>query len=1064
MRSWLFSVINTDRDSTIKHVGASKIISSTCHRKQQACAKPHHGKIVLVLAVRSAFGEGRPVPDVSTAVVLPTLARSPASPLVHVPSPGRPQRCRNASVLALGSTQRVSREQGRGLNMLKSHCFFTHSWPFCVINSGRDSTIERVDVSEAISRTGRLEQQTCAKSHHGTIVLMLEQRPASGEWRPVHEDSVVDVLPSHARPLLHPLVLVTPLRCPRPYPNVIILALRSAPRDLRGHSRPRMRNRGCAYLYALARDGAEQSFRMDTFTPFLVLVVLLTLSGTASSKQLPCSPLSHSPCTRPLSSAACSHVRRLWAAHQKAGRARFLGAMKDCCHDDCTVWQPLLGFQAELPIVKRHRRRYMLLSGGRRPLRLERHWPAHLARRGALWGHRGERIGEARNPGPAPSIEPRAACTAPLTRVDDSMMTSMWNFGMSLGSGGFGTVQTCRHPRTGAELAVKSIDKGRFAAFKSRRNSQLECQSECDILSRLQHPNIIRSFASFESHTTVYLIMEHIQGRDLLDVLMQNSALPEDAARRLFRQVAMAIAYMHGQNIVHRDVKPENVMVTASSASLKATLIDFGLARACNAPRGCLTFCGTPLYLAPELIATFRAEPHDPTRGYGMAVDAWSLGVLLYTTLCGVPPFDSDSDTLYDTIRMGHWSFDVPEWQGITVSAKSAVAQLMHIDPETRLDARVALTHLWLDCTSCQHPVLAEGYPLAPPLLAQPTVHARTSRATSDSRPSRVPCPSANVALQDVPPGCSRSDSSRKRTRSSANTEPWQAPRPRVSDRGYPDRSGDAQCRASPGGAKDRTSRDARIHRPPPSLSRTERNATTDPAAIEAVGSDSPDLRPSARALGAPPARRAQCRSASLPLFCILVALRRFARNDVPSVCFHKTCSPPFWTALYHQRAPMVDVLHSAAFALRNVSPEPSAPPCVRRIQGTPAVMQSQATVAEIPPRSPTTPCTRAPDGAFGRKALGRLLILPPRCRALPWDRRSLPCEMATPVGNRPRARGLPALLLALPCRTSERRRLRLELTPRPWPRGRRPPRRQLLRRPADSRMAIAPPRNSRRA
>ena len=151
-----------------------------------------------------------------------------------------------------------------------------------------------------------------------------------------------------------------------------------------------------------------------------------------------------------------------------------------------------------------------------------------------------------------------------------------------------------------------------------------------------------------------------------------------------FLQIVDAVSYIHRNNIAHRDLKPDNIMITSQhtlTADIK--IVDFGVARPSIKPQDCYTLCGTPHYSAPEVIACREDSAGSRRNGYGKKADVWSLGVILYIMLCGAPPFDEEG--LYSQIRLGILDFDIPAWSHVSNSAKELVRRLMKVDVGLRL-------------------------------------------------------------------------------------------------------------------------------------------------------------------------------------------------------------------------------------------------------------------------------------------------------------------------------------------------------------------------------------------
>jgi serine/threonine protein kinase len=185
-------------------------------------------------------------------------------------------------------------------------------------------------------------------------------------------------------------------------------------------------------------------------------------------------------------------------------------------------------------------------------------------------------------------------------------------------------------------------------------------------------------------------------GGDLFQLLVSKGAMVEESARTMFRQILLAVEYLHSKSIVHRDLKPENILLTRDGT---AKLSDFGLARMLDAAAALKTLCGTPQYVAPEIITLGSVGPSNALNGYSHAVDMWSLGVILYIMLSGEPPFDTELNptmSLYQQIETGTYEFPADLWDPVSPSAKDILVHLLEVDPNKRLTVSQALHHPWL--------------------------------------------------------------------------------------------------------------------------------------------------------------------------------------------------------------------------------------------------------------------------------------------------------------------------------------------------------------------------------
>ena len=172
------------------------------------------------------------------------------------------------------------------------------------------------------------------------------------------------------------------------------------------------------------------------------------------------------------------------------------------------------------------------------------------------------------------------------------------------------------------------------------------------LLERLHHPNVVSLLEWFQTSASVYMVFEFLPAGDLKRDTINNDAFTHEQARRLFRQVLAAVRYIHHVKVAHRDVKPENILLTTPDRSIAVPkLCDFGLARETLHPNACLTVCGTAMYLAPEIVVIARGHSSLAMTGYDYRVDMWSLGVTLCVLLWAAEPFSTEH--LFEDILAG---------------------------------------------------------------------------------------------------------------------------------------------------------------------------------------------------------------------------------------------------------------------------------------------------------------------------------------------------------------------------------------------------------------------------
>uniref|UniRef100_H3DK37 Serine/threonine-protein kinase DCLK2 n=1 Tax=Tetraodon nigroviridis TaxID=99883 RepID=H3DK37_TETNG len=264
-----------------------------------------------------------------------------------------------------------------------------------------------------------------------------------------------------------------------------------------------------------------------------------------------------------------------------------------------------------------------------------------------------------------------------------STILDRYKVGKVIGDGNFAVVRECVERSTGKEFALKIIDKVKCAGKEHL------IENEVAVLRKVKHPNIIMLMEEVDTSSELYLVMELIKGGDLFDAITSSAKYTEQDASIMVSNLAAALRYLHGINIVHRDVKPENLLVFEEPDGTKSLKLgDFGLATVVEGPL--FTVCGTPTYVAPEIIAE---------SGYGLKVDIWAAGVITYILLCGFPPFRSESnqqEDLFDQILLGQVDFPSPYWDSVTDSAKELIGKMLQVKVEVRYTAQDILSHPWV--------------------------------------------------------------------------------------------------------------------------------------------------------------------------------------------------------------------------------------------------------------------------------------------------------------------------------------------------------------------------------
>ena len=274
----------------------------------------------------------------------------------------------------------------------------------------------------------------------------------------------------------------------------------------------------------------------------------------------------------------------------------------------------------------------------------------------------------------------------------DKLFEQVYEKGDLLGEGGFALVFHCQHKENGKTYAVKEVIKEDYEHLSSRGVDAIRDEISC--LKQLkEYPHFVRLLDVFDEVERTYLIMEEMMGGDLLDKLAEIEVYPESAARKVSRTLLEAISFCHKRRIAHRDIKPENILLVKEDDISQVKLADFGCAKRWKRPNEMVTLCGSPQYVAPEVVGEQRAEGE----GYNAQCDLWSCGVVIFILLGGYAPFESeDEHELLDLICNADYEFDEEYWDDVSQQPKCLITQLLQVNPKKRWTARQALNSPWL--------------------------------------------------------------------------------------------------------------------------------------------------------------------------------------------------------------------------------------------------------------------------------------------------------------------------------------------------------------------------------
>lgn len=234
-----------------------------------------------------------------------------------------------------------------------------------------------------------------------------------------------------------------------------------------------------------------------------------------------------------------------------------------------------------------------------------------------------------------------------------------------MGKGGFGEVRLAEHRETGKKVALKIFLKSKLSLDEIGL-----CRHEIDTLKLCQHPNILRIYDVLENSEHLFIAMELLNGGTLLERLQKNpSYFTEQRVAKIVSQIAIALRYMHNIGVVHRDIKPDNILFADDKEDSIIKIADFGLATYLTPKETCKDYAGTIDYSAPELL---MGLPYDKT------VDIWGLGILTYMLLCGKLPIDSKIcfEVKKRQILMEEFDTEFGKWSHVSGPAKDFVKSM----------------------------------------------------------------------------------------------------------------------------------------------------------------------------------------------------------------------------------------------------------------------------------------------------------------------------------------------------------------------------------------------------
>ncbi len=239
------------------------------------------------------------------------------------------------------------------------------------------------------------------------------------------------------------------------------------------------------------------------------------------------------------------------------------------------------------------------------------------------------------------------------------------------------------HLLTSKEVVIKCIDLS-----SSDKDDVARADREIRVLQEVRGlPNVVEIYENVSNPPYNYIVMESLVGGNLLERL-ENRLFSEQDSKCAIKSVLTGLSNIHSKNVVHHNISLDNISFSTRDASDGLKLIGYSLAEFCLPHQTLTSSCGSPQYVAPEILCF---KPHD------QAVDMWSMGVVVYMMLSGKAPFDhEDAQTLFAIIKAGKYDMESSPWNSISDDAKDFVRHLLVVKPEERLTAKSALDHPWV--------------------------------------------------------------------------------------------------------------------------------------------------------------------------------------------------------------------------------------------------------------------------------------------------------------------------------------------------------------------------------
>ncbi|CAL5013041.1 unnamed protein product [Urochloa decumbens] len=295
--------------------------------------------------------------------------------------------------------------------------------------------------------------------------------------------------------------------------------------------------------------------------------------------------------------------------------------------------------------------------------------------------------GASASPGvlPGRGLKRKVGCIDNATRIGRrKRLESEYDLGEEIGHGKFGSVRVCR-AKNGLGTA-RLGEEDEFACKALPKNAGDTAHREVEIMQHLSgHPGVVTLRAVFEDADAFYLVMELCRGGRLLDEVAREGRLSERRAANVIRELMAVLEYCHEMGVVHRDIKPDNVLLTKAG---RLKLADFGLAmRVADAGQKLTGVAGSPAYMAPEVLLG----------NYSHKVDIWAAGVVLHVLLMGTLPFQGNNvEAIFENVKTFELDFHSEQWASVSLLARDLISKMLNRDASSRLAAADVLRHPWV--------------------------------------------------------------------------------------------------------------------------------------------------------------------------------------------------------------------------------------------------------------------------------------------------------------------------------------------------------------------------------